>query len=55
MKWTLKKALGLAGVIVCILLLIAVGIRIITWRLFWALIILVAGFAWFVLPKMAED
>lgn len=55
MNWTLKKGLGLAGVIVCILLLIAIGINLITWRLFWALIILIAGFAYFVLPRMSEE
>lgn len=55
MKWTLKKGLGLAGVIVCVLLLIAVGVRVITWRLFWALIILIGGFAYFILPRLAEE
>jgi hypothetical protein len=55
MKWTLKKALGLAGVIVCVLLLIAIGANLITWRLFWVLIILIAGFAYFLLPRMPEE
>jgi len=49
-----KKVLGLVGVIACVLLLVLVGIRFITWRLFWVLIILIAGFAYFVLPKMNE-
>ncbi len=51
---TKKKLAGLAGVILCVLLLILVGIQAITWRLFWAAIILIAGFAYFILPKMAE-
>ncbi|MEM3154840.1 MAG: hypothetical protein QW165_04740 [Candidatus Woesearchaeota archaeon] len=55
MKLTVKKALGIVGVVVCVLLLFLVGIGAITWRLFWALIILIAGFAWFVLPRMREN
>ena len=50
----LKKILGLVGVIICVLLLVLVGIGAITWRLFWFAIILVAGFAYFLLPKMSE-
>ncbi len=50
----LKKTLGLIGVIVCVLLLVLVGFQVITWRLFWMLIILIAGFAYFVLPRMRE-
>ncbi|HLF55160.1 MAG TPA: hypothetical protein VI612_05580 [Candidatus Nanoarchaeia archaeon] len=50
----LKKTLGLIGVIVCVLLLVLAGIQVITWRLFWMLIILIAGFAYFVLPRMKE-
>lgn len=54
MKLNLKKTLGLIGVIVCVLLLVLVGFQVITWRLFWMLIILIAGFAYFVLPRMRE-
>lgn len=50
----LKKILGLIGVIACVLLLVLVGFQVITWRLFWMLIILIAGFAYFVLPRMRE-
>jgi flagellar motor component MotA len=50
----LKKVLGLVGVIACVLLLVLIGIGAITWRLFWVLIIFIAGFAYFVLPKMKE-
>ena len=49
-----KKILGLAGIIICVLLLALVAFRIITWGLFWIAIILMAGFAYFVLPKMEE-
>ena len=55
MKWSIKKLAGLAGVIVCVLLLVLIGIGAITWRLFWALIILIAGFAYFILPRMHES
>ncbi len=55
MKWNLKKVLGLVGVIVCILLLVLVGIGAITWRLFWIVLIIVAGFAYFLLPRMREE
>lgn len=55
MNLSIKKILGLAGVIICILLLILIGIGAITWRLFWALIILIAGFAYFILPRMNES
>jgi len=50
----LKKTLGLVGVVCCVLLLVLVGIRFITWRSFWILILLMAGFAYFVLPKMKD-
>jgi len=50
----LKKILGLIGVILCVLLLVLVGIRAITWRLFWIVLIIIAGFAYLVLPKMKE-
>jgi len=50
----LKKILGLIGVIICVTLLVLVGVRFITWRLFWFAIILMAGFAYFVLPKMKD-
>jgi membrane-bound ClpP family serine protease len=55
MMLTQKKLAGIAGIILCVLLLILVGINAITWRLFWAAIIIIAGFAWFVLPKMSES
>jgi hypothetical protein len=55
MKLTQKKLAGIAGIVLCVFLLILVGISAITWRLFWVAIILVAGFAWFVLPKMSES
>jgi len=54
MKWTVKKALGLIGVVICVTLLVLVAMRQITWRLFWIAIIFIAGFAYFVLPKMEE-
>jgi hypothetical protein len=54
MRWNLKKVLGLVGVILCVLLLVLVGMNRITWRLFWISIILLAGFAYFVLPGMRE-
>jgi len=54
MKWTGKKLLGLAGIIVCVLLLILVGIQAITWKLFWAVLIMIGGFAYFLLPRMPE-
>ncbi len=49
-----KKILGLAGVIICVLMLSLVAFRLITWTLFWIVIILMAGFAYFVLPKIEE-
>ncbi len=55
MKWTFKKALGLVGVVICVLLLTLLGVGFITWRLFWIIIILIAGFAYFVLPRMKEE
>ena len=54
MIWNLKKVLGLIGVIACLLLLILVGVRVIAWSVFWLFIIALAGFAWFVLPKMED-
>jgi len=54
MKWNLKKVLGLIGVILCVLLLVLVGINAITWRLFWVILIIIGGFAYFLLPKMEE-
>ncbi len=54
MKWTLKKGLGLVGIIVCVILLVLVGAGFITWRLFWFLLIVIGGFAYFVLPKMGD-
>ncbi len=50
----LKKVLGLVGVILCVLLLVLVGIQAITWRLFWIVLIILAGFAYFVIPKMED-
>lgn len=50
----LKQTLGLVGVILCVLLLVLVGIRAITWSLFWIVLIIIAGFAYLVLPKMKE-
>ncbi len=55
MKWTLAKVLGLLGTVVCVLLLVLVGIQAITWRLFWVVLILIGGFAYFVLPRMREE
>ncbi len=49
-----KKLLGLIGVICCVLLLVLVGVQFITWRVFWFFIILLAGFAYFVLPRMKD-
>ena len=54
MKWTVKKGLGLAGVVVCVLLLVLGAAGVITWRLFWIAIILLAGFAYFLLPGMED-
>lgn len=50
----IKKVLGLVGVVICVSLLILVGIRIISWSLFWMILIAVAGFAYFVLPRMSD-
>ena len=50
----LKKSLGIGGVVICVLLLILVGVRVIDWSLFWVFTILMAGFAYFVLPKMKD-
>ena len=52
MKWTVAKVLGLIGIVFCVLLLVLVGIVVISWRLFWIAIILIAGFAYFILPKI---
>ena len=54
MKWSLKKVSGLVGVIVCVLLLVLVGMNLITWRLFWIILIIIAGFAYFLLPRMED-
>ena len=50
----LKKALGVVGIVLCVSLLLLVALNLITWRLFWMGIILLAGFAWFVLPNLFE-
>lgn len=50
----LKKALGLIGVVCAVSLLVLVGFRVITWQLFWLGTTLLAGFAWWVLPKLPE-
>ncbi len=55
MKLTLKKGVGLVGIGICVLLLILIGAGLITWRLFWFLLILIGGFAYFLLPKMKEE
>ncbi len=54
MIWSFKKILGAVGVVVCLLLLILVGIQVITWGLFWLILILIAGFAYFLLPRMED-
>ena len=54
MKWSLKKVSGLVGVIVCVLLLVLIGMSLITWRLFWIILIIIAGFAYFLLPRMED-
>ena len=51
---TLKKVSGLVGVIVCVLLLVLIGMSLITWRLFWIILIIIAGFAYFLLPRMED-
>ncbi|GEM_PF-3434151 len=50
----LKKILGLIGIIICVLLLTLVAFRIVSWTLFWIIIILLAGFAYFILPRMED-
>jgi len=47
-----KKILGAIGIALCVFLLSLVAFRVITWTLFWMGILLLAGFAYFVLPKM---
>ena len=49
-----KKIIGLFGVISCVLLLVLVGAQVITWRFFWFVIILLAAFAYWILPGMSE-
>jgi len=48
----LKKSLGVTGIIAAVLLLFLVGTRAINWSTFWICTAVIAGFAWFVLPKM---
>ncbi len=48
----IKKILGLIGIIACVLLLILTAFRIISWTYFWIGIILIAIFAYWILPKM---
>ena len=50
----LAKVLGLVGIVACVLLLVFVAAGIITWRLFWMLIIVVAIFAYFIIPNMSS-
>ncbi|MBW2970051.1 hypothetical protein KY309_01200 [Candidatus Woesearchaeota archaeon] len=49
-----KKILGIIGIAICAILLLSVAFRLITWSLFWIGILLLAGFAYFVLPRMKE-
>ena len=54
MPMNLKKFAGLIGIIACVLLLVLVGFTVISWRLFWMGTILVAGYAYFIVPKIKE-
>jgi len=51
----LAKILSLIGVIACVLLLVLVGIRFITWSTFWIAIAILAGFAYLILPRMKKE
>lgn len=54
MIWSFKKILGAVGVVICLLLLVLVGVGVISWSLFWMAIILLAGFAYILLPMMED-
>lgn len=47
-----KKILGVIGVLACIALLVAVGVRAISWMTFWISVAIIAAFAYLVLPRM---
>lgn len=49
-----KKILGITGIALCVLLILSAAFRIITWSLFWIGILIMAGFAYFVLPRMKD-
>jgi len=55
MEWDAAKVLALIGVVGCVLLLLLVGMQVISWKMFWIVTILIAGFAYFVLPKMRKE
>jgi len=52
---TFLKAVGVAGIGLCVVLLVLVAARVITWNLFWLVMIIVGGFAYFILPAMKNE
>jgi hypothetical protein len=49
-----KKFLAIIGIILAVGGMILAAANVITWRLFWIIAILVAGFAYFLLPRMSD-
>lgn len=51
----IKKVLGGIGAALCVILLGLVAARVITWRIFWLGIIVLAALAYIVLPYLTEQ
>lgn len=54
MNRPVAKTSAIVGIIACILLLLLAGLRAIDWATFWICTALVAGFAYFILPKLKK-
>jgi len=51
---SLKKALGVIGIVLAIALLILAGLTVITLRLFWLGLILLAALAYVIIPRLPD-
>lgn len=51
---SLKKALGLIGIVISVLLLIFAGAGVITLRFFWLGLILLAALAYVIIPRLSD-
>jgi len=51
-KMNFKKIIGFCGILIAVALLAFAGLRFISWLHFWAGMILLGAFAYFVLPRI---